>query len=629
MGRGVFGIRGVRSAFGASSRKVQAVAETGPVDPGSRWNACTGFEGVAIRSTTKRPPRRPRRNLTLRLLLAAGIGLVPQMVEAQDAAHPGKASYDRWCAGCHGVDGAGGGDAAAYMLPRPRDFTKALYQVRTTASGQLPTDADIHRIIDDGMPGTAMPGWRELLTQTERDNLVAYLKTFSRFFEQGPAPEPLSIGSAPRASEEAIAEGREFYQRIECWKCHGDGGRGDGQSAPTQTDDEGFPIRPADLTEPWTFNGGSTVEDIYRTLLTGLDGTPMPSFRDLLAAEFMTEDQLWNVALYVRSLGPEGSPPRVREVVRAMQVETLPGEPGDSAWNDVDRFYIPLVGQIIVRPRWFAPQVDGVWVQAAHDGNELVMRLSWSDPSQSPDPVWADWRQLVTSTMEPKEDVAGAAVPAASGPAADADAADGGGADGSGAAAQLPPLADAIAVQFPRTVPEGMERPYFLMGSTRDPVYLWHWSSETQQATEQMGRGPGRLDPVPGEGTIASSAVWSNGQWQLTLRRSLVVGDTAEAASGAEAGTAEAESDTDRLRFTTRQPIPMAIFAWDGDNGESGMRGSISTWYFIYLDEPTSGTVYATPVLAVLLTAGLGLVAVRRAQRRNGAGIGDKESLDA
>ena len=39
----------------------------------------------------------------------------------------GKVTYDRWCAGCHGVDGDGTGVAAEYMLPRPRDFTRALY----------------------------------------------------------------------------------------------------------------------------------------------------------------------------------------------------------------------------------------------------------------------------------------------------------------------------------------------------------------------------------------------------------------------------------------------------------------------------------------------------------------------
>ena len=51
-------------------------------------------------------------------------------------------------------------------------------------------------------------------------------------------------------------------------------GRGEGSSAPDLTDDLGFPIRAADLSEPWNFNGGPTVDDIYMRMRTGLDGTP-------------------------------------------------------------------------------------------------------------------------------------------------------------------------------------------------------------------------------------------------------------------------------------------------------------------------------------------------------------------
>src|SRR2546427_11744859 len=68
----------------------------------------------------------------------------------------GKNVYVKWCAGCHGETGAGDGPAASTMLPRPRNFTGAVYKVRTTGSGQLPTDADLMRAIDDGLPGSAM-----------------------------------------------------------------------------------------------------------------------------------------------------------------------------------------------------------------------------------------------------------------------------------------------------------------------------------------------------------------------------------------------------------------------------------------------------------------------------------------
>ena len=60
-------------------------------------------------------------------------------LSAQDTTK-GEAIYEKWCAGCHGDTGAGDGPAAAYMLPRPRNFTGAVYKIRTTASGQLPTE---------------------------------------------------------------------------------------------------------------------------------------------------------------------------------------------------------------------------------------------------------------------------------------------------------------------------------------------------------------------------------------------------------------------------------------------------------------------------------------------------------
>ncbi|HEX6939908.1 MAG TPA: c-type cytochrome, partial [Longimicrobiales bacterium] len=508
--------------------------------------------------------------------------LAGRAAQARQQEHPGKATYDRWCAHCHGVEGRGDGVAAAYMLPRPRDFTQALYQIRTTASGQLPTDEDILRVIDEGMPGTAMPGWREKLTEEERRALVDYVKSFSRFFSMGEAPEPIAVGRAPDVTAEGLAEGREFYERIECWKCHGEAGRGDGPSAPTQEDDRGFPIRPADLTENWLFNGGGDVEDIYMRLRTGLDGTPMPSFSDLIASGFMTEEQLWHLAQYIRSLSPE-EPPRVREVIRAAQVEgALPTSPDDSAWAGAERFYIPLVGQVIVEPRWFAPTVDGVWVQALHDGESLALRLTWHDPSNSPDSAWLDWQRGVLATVEPREGDRSAAVDAEGNPL---------------------PLPDAFAVQFPRTIPEGMERPYFLMGDAREPVYLWRWDSRSGRPVEALARGLGRIEPIEAaDAALTASATFDRGEWRLVFRRPLVTADSA-------AGT------TGRLAFEAGRAIPIAFFAWDGSNGEEGRRGAISSWYFLYLDRPTPATVYATPAVAMLLTLALGLVVVGRARR--------------
>ena len=528
-------------------------------------------------------------------------------------AQPGKVTYERWCAGCHGMQGDGAGPAAERMLPRPRDFTTAQYQIRTTVSGELPTDADILQVIDRGMPGTAMPGWKDRLSRQQREGLVAYLKTFSSFFEGGEPPEPIEIGNAPGGGEEAVSEGREIYQKIECWKCHGQAGRGDGPSAPTLEDDKGLPIRAADLTEGWRFNGGGTVEEIYMRLRTGLNGTPMPSFSDLIDAEVVTEEQLWRVAQYVKSLSPET--PRVREVVRAALAGTeLPAAPDDERWEDVEGFYLPLVGQVIQEPRWFVPSVHGVWVQALHDGTDLAILFRWHDPSRSPDPDWEEWKTKIEAAMSrtPAEESASLEVSADSVPEA--------GAPGETLeqtppdTLETPPTAtgpapalvpgdpyDSLIVQFPPAIPEGMARPYFLMGSAADPVYLWVWSSAGEGVREAVGRGLVELEPLEGGSILSSQAEFVDGEWRLLIRRPL----HAPEASG-------------RLQLAAGRAIPMAVFAWDGSNAEAGRRGSISTWYFLYLDRPTGRGVYVWPVLATLLTAGLGIVLVTRAQRRSG-----------
>jgi high-affinity iron transporter len=89
-----------------------------------------------------------------------------------------------------------------------------------------------------------------------------------------------------------------MYVEAGCANCHGAEGRGDGTSAKSLS------VPPADLTlRP--FKGGSTPVDILRTLVTGLDGTPMPSYHLML-----DDADFWALAYYVESLGTE---PRMTE----------------------------------------------------------------------------------------------------------------------------------------------------------------------------------------------------------------------------------------------------------------------------------------------------------------------------
>jgi mono/diheme cytochrome c family protein len=511
------------------------------------------------------------------LLIAAGIALLTahRSLSAQDTT-AGKAVYGKWCAGCHGDAGDGAGPAAKYMLPRPRDFRGAIFKIRTTASGQLPTDADLARTIDQGLPGTAMPEWKTRLSAQERRDVQAYIKTFSNFFaDTTQRPKVLAFGSAPGGgtSADALKTGRQFFDSLGCRKCHGDAGRGNGPSAPTLHNDAGEPIFAADLTQDWRFRGGGTAEDIYHRLRTGLDGTPMPSFSDLLDQKFLTDQELWRLAQYVRSLSPAETP-EVRDVIHAPRVtRALPSTPDDSAWSQVERYWFPLVGQVIRRPRWFAPAVTGVWVQAVHDDARLEMRVTWDDRSQSPDSVWLDFTGKVLATV--------------------------GGDDSSTLAAARWP--DQIAVQFPTTIPQGMERPYFLMGAATQPVYQWRWTSGPPPAggaVAGLARGLERFDPIPGA-PLAGRGVYDRGQWHVVFTRALATPDS-----------------SNELQFSAGRAIPVAFFAWDGSNGESGSRMGVSTWYFLAVDTPTPVRVFVTPIIVMILTFGAGLVVVRRAQRR-------------
>ena len=502
------------------------------------------------------------------LLLVAGSRLLSQDTTA------GRIVYQKWCAGCHGDQGAGDGVAARHMIPPPRDFTGAIYQIRSTASGNLPTDADLMRSLDEGLHGTAMPGWRNALSDRERRDVLAYIKTFSTFFADTTLrPQALEFGGEPSGGtgDEALKVGRQFYDSIGCRKCHGDLGRGDGPSSPTLKDDAGHPIFAADLHQNWLFNGGGSPANIYHRLRTGLDGTPMPSFSDLLDQKFLTETELWRVAQYVRSLSPE-KPPVVRDVIRAPLIErALPHSPDDSEWTSVDAYWFPLVGQVVRKTRWFAPAVTGVWVKAVHTADSLALQVTWDDRSESPDTAWLDHVGRVFAALEQDE----------------------------GATDQPALWPDQIAVQFPVTIPTGMERPYFLMGNSSAPVYQWRWTSTARTtAVAGLARGLERFDPVS-NGGVGAQAVYDHGQWRVVLTRALASPDTAT-----------------QLPFRSGRAIPVAFFALDGSNGEHGTRMAISTWYFLALDEPVPARVFISPVLAMMLTLGLGMLVVWRAQQK-------------
>jgi mono/diheme cytochrome c family protein len=208
----------------------------------------------------------------------------------------GKALYQRYCIFCHGQYGDGAGESAPYLDPKPRDFTKGTFKCRSTPSGSLPLDTDLYDTISRGVHASGMPSWKPL-TRESRIDLVAYIKTFSPRFQEEKPVAPLVIPPEPPTSPQSVARGSELFQSMNCWLCHGKEGRGNGPSASSLTDSKNYPITPFDFTSGNRFKCGESDAGIFRDLMTGLDGTPMPSFADALKP-----DQAWDLAHYIDAL---------------------------------------------------------------------------------------------------------------------------------------------------------------------------------------------------------------------------------------------------------------------------------------------------------------------------------------
>ncbi len=345
--------------------------------------------------------------------------LVAFSAQAQDG-ELGKEVYDKWCGHCHGDTGDGNGVAASRLKPRPRDFTSGKYKIRMTTTGNIPLDSDLTNAIRKGLYGTSMPAFPETyLSDAEVAAVVDYIKAFSPWFgdPERQNPEAITIPEPPAYSEEeARTTGRQVYEETGCARCHGEEGRGDGPSAPTLVDDWGNHIRVADLTKPWTFRGGGTRKDIFRSMSTGFYGTPMPGFHNNLGATpEESQQKMWAIVDYMLSLagGPmaEGENPYVNLLSSVPYDDDIDLEAGAELFAEAPAATFPIFGQIVEPGRNFYPSAVEVTVQAIHNDRDIAFRLTWNDMraetggTNAPDleaPAWDEY--LAETGQTPSEE---------------------------------------------------------------------------------------------------------------------------------------------------------------------------------------------------------------------------------
>ena len=228
-----------------------------------------------------------------------------------------KADYRRYCVGCHGPLGDGNGEVFPWIDPKPRDFQLGIFKCRSTPTGTLPTDQDLFDTIARGLDRSNMPQW-STFTKQQRADLVAWVKHFSPRWASEKQGTPIQIPPEPEVTGERIKAGRDVFARVQCWKCHGVQGMANGPSASTLQDDLGRPIAPFNFTDGTRPKCGETDQDIYRIFMTGLDGTPMPSFADNIKP-----DEAWDLVFYLRTFMAQKS----KEKEMAKQLGLKPVDP--------------------------------------------------------------------------------------------------------------------------------------------------------------------------------------------------------------------------------------------------------------------------------------------------------------
>lgn len=468
--------------------------------------------------------------------------------KAQALLNRGRNIYLHMCVYCHGRDGNGGGTATDYLYPWPRDFRKGIFKFRSTPTGTLPRDEDLYRTIIHGVPGTSMPAWAEALSPQDTWALVNLIKSFSDRFRNEAPGESLQLKPLS-SSKKLIAKGKKLFTEHKCADCHGATGQGDGRLAESLMDAWKHAVFVHDITNPNYFKAGHEPKNIFRTISTGLDGTPMGSYAHL------PEEDRWALVHFVRSNFRKGFlkaefETDVMSYNIPYEIDTNPDSP---VWKDVRST------NLVMRPLSARRgAIEIINIASVNNGEVLAVRLKWKDPTKN-------------GFMEGRVDV----------------------------------FTDGVAVQLAlgdvTLHTHGHNEPFFGMGNRGKPVNIWHWKAgleETLEASEDSEYSTGGVDmdalifggvmsnPVTKLGTTQENAVeelnsegfgsitpqpreyqnvegtgvWKDGEWTVVFTRTFAVSGKWDAV------------------FDKKEPLLVAFAVWDGEKEDRNGRKVVSVW---------------------------------------------------
>ncbi|MCH7847433.1 MAG: c-type cytochrome [Planctomycetes bacterium] len=481
-----------------------------------------------------------------------------------------RADYLRHCASCHGPEGGGNGPAADYLLPPPRDFVGSPFRYSSPGAEQEHVLADLQRTITQGVPRSAMPGFGGVLTESQIAGLAEYVHAIRQQGEQVALPEEgIGVGVRPPITPALVARGKELFTTLACNTCHGDSGRGDGMNAEALVDFQGRPVRPADFTSG-LFKTGQTPEDLCRTILSGVPGTPMVAYEAAVTQDNDDDEETvntldaWALVSYIRSLRSAPQPPGRASgaliEVRHAADEGMMADPTHIAWLGV----CPTL--VAVKPLQHRPEeTTSIAVRAVRTAEQLAICLEWQDETLD-----------LARGNEVYPDAAAMTF---------------------GLGDEPPPLPIGLGVEDDRS---------------GDPVNIWHWSADRQYevttgqpsalvaASELQGDwylfvqgstakipevepidqpdraiairatldanahglGPIVIQPPSSQHT-STTATWSGGMWRIVIVRSL------------------SSADEQDVQFTSARRIPVSFALYNGSKGDHAAVKLVSAWHWL------------------------------------------------
>jgi hypothetical protein len=255
--------------------------------------------------------------------------------------------------------------------------------------------------------------------------------------------------------------------------------------------------------------------------------------------------------------------------------------------------------------RAFRPGTVAIGVQAIYDRDDVAFLLTWHNitaetrGTNRPDlrvpreeepvafvaPAGAGEGEAGEEEAPPAADLFGAPAPAGDifgAPAAEAAAAPG-----------RPPgsdeFSDAVAIQLPIELRDGVEKPYFLFGDPGYPVELWY--VDLAQGTPELyqGRGSGALAPSEGR-PPELLAGYADGEWAVVFKR--------------------ARTPARGVRFEEETFVPIAFSVWDGFYRERGSKRGLTRWFHVYVEPMAAPSVIAPMAKAGLTVLGLELLVI-------------------